>query len=74
MMPADPVAEESLALAGIASASVLGGIALGRGAGARVVRLGGEPNAPWVTYTGSRRAHLEGFDLYMSLPRKNRLS
>ena len=64
----DPLAEASLALAGIASASVQGRIALGRRAGARVLRLGREPDAPWVTSTGPRQAHLEGFDLYASLP------
>ena len=32
------------------------------------MQLGGEPNVPWVSSTGPRRAHLEGFDLYVSLP------
>ncbi|MGH7409063.1 MAG: hypothetical protein ACREKF_13790, partial [Candidatus Methylomirabilales bacterium] len=67
-MAPDPVAEESLALAGVSSASVLGCIALGQRAGARVLRLGQEPDAPWVTAAGPRRVHLEGFDLYVSLP------
>ncbi len=68
LTPSDPLAEASLALAGISSASVQGRIALGGRAGARVLRLGREPNAPWVTSTGARRAHLGGFDLYASLP------
>lgn len=65
--PPDPVAEESLALAGIASASVLGRIALGWRAGARVLRLGREPHPPWITSTGPRQAHLDGFDLHANL-------
>lgn len=62
-----PLAEESLALAGLTSASVQGRVALGRRAGARVLRLGGEPNTLWVTCTGPRQAHLEGFDLHANL-------
>ena len=46
VMPADPVIEESPALAGITSASIQGRVALGRRAGARVWRLGEEPDAP----------------------------
>jgi hypothetical protein len=68
LSPPDPLAEASLALAGISRASVLGRIALGRRAGARVLRLGPEPDARWITAAGPRRAHLEGFDLYLSLP------
>lgn len=50
----DPWAEESLALAVISSASVQGRIALGRRAGARVWRLGHDPEALWITSTGPR--------------------
>ena len=64
----DPVAEASRALAGISSASVLGRVALGRQAGVRVQRLGRESAVPCGTSPGPRRAHLEGFDLYLSLP------
>ena len=46
--PADPVTEESAVLAGISSASIQGRVALGRRAGARVWRVGEEPDAPWV--------------------------
>jgi hypothetical protein len=67
MTPPDPLAEGSLALAGISGASVLGRVALGRRAGARVLRLGRESDAPWVTSTGPRQAHLEGFDLHANL-------
>src|SRR5207253_6747593 len=63
----DPVAEESPALAGISSASIQGRIALGPRAGARVLQLGREPDAPWVTSRGPCQAHLEGFDLHASI-------
>lgn len=65
--PPDPLAEESLALAAIGSASVQGRVALGRRAGARVLRFGCEPSAPSVTSTGSRQAHCQGFDLHANL-------
>ncbi len=65
--PPDPLAEESRARAGSSSASVEGRVALGRRAGARVLRLGHEPDAPWVSSTGPRQAHLEGFDLHANL-------
>ncbi|MBI5624182.1 MAG: transposase [Elusimicrobia bacterium] len=64
LTPPDPLAEESLALAGISAASVQGRIALGRRAGARVWRLGHDPEAPWVASIGPRQAHLDGFDLH----------
>jgi hypothetical protein len=65
--PADPVTEESPALAGISSASIQGRVALGRRAGARVWRVGEEPDAPWVFSSAPRHAHLEGFDLHANL-------
>ena len=65
--PRDPVGAEAPVLAGISSASVLGRIALGRRAGARVWRLGGEPDAPWVASQGPRQAHVDGFDLHANL-------
>ena len=49
----DPLAETSLALAGITSAAVQGRSALGPRAGARVLQLGRVPGAPWVTTTGT---------------------
>ena len=65
----DPLADESpaLALAGISSASIQGRIALGPRAGARVIQIGREPDAPWVTSRGPRQAHLEGFDLHADI-------
>jgi len=65
--PPDPFTEESPALAGISSASVQGRVALGPRAGARVLQIGREPNAPWVTSRGPCQAHLEGFDLHANL-------
>ena len=41
--------------------------ALGRRAGARVWRLGSEPDAPWLASTGPGQAHLDGFDLHADL-------
>lgn len=67
LIPPDPLAEESLARAAITSASVQGRIALGRRAGTRVWRLGHDPEALWITSTGPRQAHLDGFDLHANL-------
>jgi hypothetical protein len=63
----DPLAEESPALAGISSASIQGRIALGARAGERVLQIGREPDAPWVTSRGPCQAHLEGFDLHAAV-------
>ncbi len=63
----DPLAEESLTLAGIVSASVQGRVALGPRAGARMRRFGGAPDAEVVTSRGPRHAHLEGFDLHANV-------
>ncbi len=65
----DPLAEESPALAGISSASIQGRIALGPRAGARVLQLGREPDAPWVTSRGPCQAHLSrASDLFPDTP------
>jgi hypothetical protein len=63
----DPLAEESPALAGISSASIQGRIALGARAGERVLQIGREPGAPWITSRGPCQAHLEGFDLHAAV-------
>ena len=42
-------------------------MALGPRAGARVLQLGRDPDAPWVTSRGPRQAHLRGFDLHANL-------
>jgi hypothetical protein len=63
----DPLAEASLALAGIVSASVQGRVALGARAGAPVRQLDGGL-APATSGTrGPRHAHLEGFDLHANV-------
>jgi len=35
-----------------------------RARGRRVLRLGRDPDAPWITSRGPRQAHLDGFDLH----------
>jgi hypothetical protein len=67
LVQADPVVEESPALAGISSASIQGRIALGPRAGARVWRVGNHPDAPWLLSTAPRHAHLLGFDLHANV-------
>src|SRR5262245_487112 len=64
---ADPAVEESPALAGISSASIQGRIALGLRAGARVWRVGDDPDAPWVLSRAPRHAQLAGFDLHANV-------
>jgi hypothetical protein len=65
--PPDPVAEESPALAGISSASIQGRVALGPRAGARVWRVGNDPDAAWVRSNASRHAQRAGFDLHANV-------
>jgi putative transposase len=67
LVRADPVVEESPALAGISSASLQGRIALGSRAGARVWRVRDDPDAPWVLSPAPRHAHLTGFDLHANV-------
>ena len=70
LTPPDPVAEESLVLAGITGVSVQGRVAFGPQAGARVLQVGrqheGEPlpregdgNVPWhsACYSGGGISH-----------------
>ena len=54
-------------MAGLSSASIQGRIALGPRAGARVCRVGDEPDAPWALSTAPRHAHLAGFDLHANV-------
>ena len=65
--PADPLADASPVLAGLASASVQGRVALGPRADARVRRLGDEPDLGHVTSRGPRQAQLDGFDLHANV-------
>jgi Putative transposase len=62
--PPDPLTETSPVLAGLVAASVQGRVALGPHAGARVRRLGDEPDLGHVTSRGPRQAQLDGFDLH----------
>ncbi len=62
----DPLAEASVALAGIVGASVQGRVALGPRAGTRVGRLG-DGLAPPAGSRGPRQAHLAGFDLHANV-------
>jgi hypothetical protein len=64
---ADPLAEVSPVLAGLVGASVQGRVALGPRAGARVRRLGDEPDLGHVTSRGPRQAQLDGFDLHANV-------
>lgn len=64
---ADGLAEASPVLAQLVGASVQGRVALGLRAGARVWRLGGEPDAPAVAARRPRQAHLDGFDLHANV-------
>ena len=61
---ADPMAAESPALAGLVSAAVQGRLALGPRAGARVERLGHDPDAPWAESSRPLQARCDGCDLH----------
>ena len=63
----DPLVEESGALAGLAQAAVLSRAALGGRAGRRPVRIGGDPDAPWVDRHVPLHAHDTGFDLHAAV-------
>jgi hypothetical protein len=64
---ADPLAEESAALAGLSRAAILGRAALGPRAGRRPVRIGADPDAPWVERHVPLHAHDGGFDLHAAV-------
>jgi len=65
--PADRFADESPTLAGMASASVRGRIALGARAGASVRRLGRGREMWTAGSRGPRQAQLDGFDLHANV-------
>ena len=60
----DPLAEESEALAGLSRAAVLSRAALDRRAGRGPMRIGADPDAPWVDRHVPRHAQDGGFDLH----------
>ena len=64
---ADPLADESAALAGLSRAAILGRAALGPRAGRRPVRIGADPDAPWVERHVPLHAHEAGFDLHAAV-------
>ncbi len=64
---ADPLADESAALAGLSRAAVLGRMALGTRAGRGPVRIGANPDAPWVERQVPLHAHDGGFDLHAAV-------
>src|SRR5213078_4574946 len=72
--PADLLTDTSPVLAGLVSASVQGGVALGPRASARVRRLGDEPDLGHFASRGPRQAQLDGFDLHANVwvPPNNR--
>jgi len=63
----DPLADESAALAGLAQAAILGRAALGPRAGRGPVRVGADPDAPWVERHVPLHAHDGGFDLHAAV-------
>jgi hypothetical protein len=63
----DPLEAESLALAGLSRAAVLGRTALGGRAGRGPLRIGADPDAPWVDRHIPLHAHEAGFDLHAAV-------
>lgn len=63
----DPLAGESEALAGLSRAAVLGRAALGNRAGRGPLRVGADPDAPWVDRQVPLHAHDSGFDLHAAV-------
>lgn len=64
---ADPLGEESVALAGLSQAAVLGRAALGQRTGRGPLRVGGDPDAPWVERQVPLHAEERGFDLHAAV-------
>src|SRR5947207_518331 len=67
LLQADPVVEDSPALAGISSASIQGAHRTRSSRGRPRVARGADPDAPWVLSTAPRHAHLVGFDLHANV-------
>jgi Putative transposase len=63
----DPFAAQEPLFASAVAASLQGRVALGPRAGARVRRLGDEPDLGHVPSRGPRQAQLEGFDLHANV-------
>jgi hypothetical protein len=58
---------ESAALAGLSQAALLGRAALGSRAGLGPLRVGADPDAPWVERHVPLHAHDAGFDLHAAV-------
>ncbi|MEY4577325.1 MAG: hypothetical protein RL701_2028 [Pseudomonadota bacterium] len=63
----DPIAAASPALASCYAGSVAGRQTLGRRKGAKLERIGADPDAPWIEAKGRLSAFSEGFDLHAGL-------
>jgi len=63
----DPLGEESVALAGLSQAAVLGRAALGPRTGRGPQRVGADPDAPWVDRHVPLHAQERGFDLHAAV-------
>jgi hypothetical protein len=63
----DPLGEESVALARLSQAAVLGRAALGPRTGRGPLRLGADPDAPWVDRQVPLHAQERGFDLHAAV-------
>jgi len=64
---ADPLADESAALASLSRAAILGRAAFGRRAGRGPVRVGADPDAPWVERHVPLHFRDGGFDLHAAV-------
>jgi hypothetical protein len=65
-VPADAQSSSS-ALGELAGAAVRNTRALGPHAGTPILRLGRDPNAPWVCSRAPLHAHIDGFDLHAAI-------
>jgi hypothetical protein len=63
----DPLNDEAPVLASCYATSIGGRQTLGRRKGAKLERIGADPNAPWVESRGLLQARLDGFDLHAAL-------
>ena len=63
----DPLGEESAALAGLTQAAVLGRAVVGGRTGRGPLRVGADPDAPWVDRRVPLHAHEAGFDLHAAV-------
>jgi hypothetical protein len=60
----DPICAEAPVLASCYAGSIAGRHTLGRRRGARLQRIGADPDAPWASASRPLQVQLEGFDLH----------